>query len=166
MSCYWLCKCSSRPALDPRSCPHLGLKLCSSCQWLSRPADQICPIDWEVPTSTAKFQRILISRMGFHLLTVEQGHYLRLPRYRHVCRLCCTGAEGNERLRLLKCRALADRRDRFSPLVTHCSGVMAWLEWARQQPMVSRYIIACICNMSCYDEQTLSHLFILIGCQG
>ena len=30
-----------------------------------------------------------------------------------------------------------------------CSGVMARLVWARNQPMVSRYIIACLDRMSC-----------------
>ena len=34
-------------------------------------------------------------RMGSHLLPVEQGH-LRLPRHRRVCRLCHTGALGDE----------------------------------------------------------------------
>ena len=45
--------------------------------------------------------------------------------------------------------ALADLRDEFSPLVAECSGVMARLVWARDQPMVSRYIIACLDRMSC-----------------
>ena len=39
---------------------------------------------------------------------------------------------------LLECPALADLRDEFSPLLA----VMARVVWARNQPMVSRYIIA------------------------
>ena len=42
-----------------------------------------------------------------------------------------------------------DLRDEYSPLVAECSGVMARLVWARNQPMVSRYIIACLDRMSC-----------------
>ena len=49
---------------------------------------------------------------------------------------------------LLECPALADLRDEYSPLVAECSGVMARLVWARNQPMVSRYIIACLDRMS------------------
>ena len=135
--------------LDPRSCPGPGVKLCTYRRWFSRPAHQVCPVYWEVPMSTAKLQRILRFRMGSHLLLIEQGRHLRLPRHRRVCRLCHTGALGDERHMLLECPALADLRDEYSPLVAECSGVMARLVWARNQPMVSRYIIACLDRMSC-----------------
>ena len=135
--------------LDPRSCPGPGVKLCTYRRWFSRPAHQVCPVYWEVPMSTAKLQRILRFRMGSHLLPIEQGRHLRLPRHRRVCRLCHTGALGDERHMLLECPALADLRDEYSPLVAGCSGVMARLVWARNQPMVSRYIIACLDRMSC-----------------
>ena len=55
---------------------------------------------------------------------------------------------GDERHVLLECPALADLRAESSPLVAECSGVMARLVWARDQPMVSRYIIACLDRMS------------------
>ena len=58
--------------LDPRSCPGPGVKLCTYRRWFSRPADQICPVYWEVPMSTAKLQTILRFRMGSHLLPIEQ----------------------------------------------------------------------------------------------
>ena len=58
--------------------------------------------------STAKLQRILRFRMGSHLLPIEQGRHLRLPRHRRVCGLCHTGALGDERHMLLECPALAD----------------------------------------------------------
>ena len=45
--------------------------------------------------------------------------------------------------------SLADLRGEYSPLVAECSGVMAKLVWARNQPMVSRYIVACLNRMSC-----------------
>ena len=135
--------------LDPRSCPGPGVKLCTYRRWFSRPAHQVCPVYREVPMSTAKLQRILIFRMGSHLLPIEQGCRLRLPRHRRVCRLCHTGALDDERHMLLECPALADLRDEYSPLVAECSGVMARLVWARNQPMVSRYIIACLDRRSC-----------------
>ena len=53
---------------------------------------------------------------------------------------------------LLECPALADLKDEYSSLVAECSGFilyMARLVWARDQPMVSRYIIACLDRMSC-----------------
>ena len=135
--------------LDPRSCPGPGVKLWTYRRWFSRPAHQVCPVYWEVPMCTAKLQRILRFRMGSHLLPIEQGRHLRLPRHRRVCRLCHTGALGDERHMLLECPALADLRDEYSPLVADCSGVMARLVWARNQPMVSRYIIACLDRKSC-----------------
>ena len=125
------------------------VKLCTDRHWFSRPTHQVCPVYWEVPTSTAKLQRTMRFRMGSHLLPIEQGRHLRLPRHRRVCRLCHTGALGDERHILLECPALADLRDEYSPLVAECSGVMARLVWARNQPMVSRYIIACLDRMSC-----------------
>ena len=94
-------------------------------------------------------QRVLRFRMGSHLLLIEQGRHLRLPCHRSVCRLCHTGALGDERHMLLECPALADLRDEFPSLIAGCSGVMARLVWARNQPMVSSYIIACLDRMSC-----------------
>ena len=96
---------------DPRSCPGQGVKLCTCRRWFSRPADLICPVYWEVPMSTAKLQTILRFRMGSQLLPIEQGRHLRLPRHRRVCKLCHTGALGDERHMLLECPALADLRD-------------------------------------------------------
>ena len=83
--------------------------------------------------------------MGSHWLPIEQGRHLRLPRHRIACRLCHTGALGDERVLLLQCPALADLRDEFSPLLMDYSGVMARSVW----PMVSRYIIACLDEMVC-----------------
>ena len=124
---------------------------CTYRRCFSRPAHQVCPVYWEVPMSTTKLERILRFRMGSraHLLPIEQGRHLRLPRHRRVCRLCHTGALGDERHMLLECPAFADLRDEYSPLVAECSGVMARLVWARNQPMVSRDIIACLDRMSC-----------------
>ena len=70
-----------------------------------------------------------------------------------VCRLYHIGPLDDGRHMLLECPALADLRDefkeKFSPLITECSGVMARLVWAGNQPMVSRYNIACLDGMSC-----------------
>ena len=76
--------------LDRRSCPGPGVKLCTYRPWFSRPAHQVCPVYWEIPMSTAKLQRILRFRIGSHLLPIEQGRHLCLPRHRRVCRLCHT----------------------------------------------------------------------------
>ena len=155
MSCNCLFRCSSRQPL--MLCPWTrdlalgpGLKLCTYRRWFSRPAHQVCPVYWEVPVSIAKLQRMLRFRIGSHLLPIEQGRHLRLPRHRRVCRLCHTEALGDERHTavLLECPALADLRDEYSPLVAECSGVMARVVWARNQPIVSRYIIACLDRMS------------------
>ena len=87
--------------------------------------------------STAKLQRILRFRMGSHWLPIEQGRHLRLPRHRRVCRLCPTGALGDERHMLLECPALADLRDEYSPLVAECSGVMAGLVSGPHKPSMA-----------------------------
>ena len=110
-------------SLEPQSCPGLGVKLCTYCRWCSRPADQVCPVYWEVPMSTANLQRILRFRIGSHLLPIEQG---RLPRHRHVCRLCWTGASGDARHMLLECPALADLRERERENFT-CPFSQHWL---------------------------------------
>ena len=86
---------------------------------------------------------------SFLIFDKSLGRHLHLPRHRRVCRLCHTGALGDERHMLLECPALADLRDKFSTLVVECSGVMARLAWAKDQLMVSRYIVACLDRMSC-----------------
>ena len=63
---------------------------------------------------------------------------------------CLTGCQDClSFLASLEWPALIDLRDEFSPLITKCSGVMARLVWARNQPMISRCIIACLDRMSC-----------------
>ena len=114
--------------------------------------------------STAKLQRILSFRMGSHLLPIEQGRHLRLPRHRRVCRLCHTGALGDERHMLLECPALADLRHEFSPLVAECSGVMARLVWASPWSAGTSLLALIECHAD--DRQTLFHPFSLVGCQG
>lgn len=71
--------------------------------------------------------------MGAHLLLVQSaglrpyGRHLRLPRHSRICKLCHSGALGNERHMLLECSALSDLRAQFSTLISECSGVMASL---------------------------------------
>ena len=102
--------------------------------------------------------------MGSHLLPIEQGRHLRLPRHRRVCRLCHTGALGDERHMLLECPALADLRHEFSPLVAECSGVMARLVWASPWSAGTSLLALIECHAD--DRQTLFHPFSLVGCQG
>ena len=130
--------------LDPRLSSSSGVKLCTYQRWFARPAGSHCPNYWDVPMGTAKLQRIFRFRMGSHMLPIEQGRHLQLPRHRRVCKLCRTGALGDERHLLLECPALADVRTEFSQLIAHCSGIMARLVWFKDQPLVSRYIIACL----------------------
>ena len=61
-----------------------------------------------------------------------------------VCHMCHSGALCDERHILLECPALGDLRSQFAPLVAESSGVMAQLVWADDQPLVSKYIIACL----------------------
>ena len=88
---------------------------------------------------TAMLQRISRFGMGSHMLLIEQGRHLQLPRHRRVCKLCHAGALGDERHLLLECPALADIRTHFSQRIAHCSGIMARLVWFRDQPLVSRF---------------------------
>ena len=98
-------------------CPHHGVKLCTYHRWFSRPTGQACPTYWDVPIGIARLHRIFRFRMGSHLLPIEQGRHINLPRNRRVCRLCRTGALGDERHMLLECSALADLRQQYSTLI-------------------------------------------------
>ena len=102
-----------------------------------------------------------------HLLAIEQGRHLRLPRHRRVCRLCHNGALGDERHMLLECPALADLRDEYSPLVAECSGVMARLVWARNPVSPWSAGTSLLASIECHadDRQTLFHPCSLVGCQ-
>ena len=98
---------------------------------------------------TGKLQRVFRFRMGSHMLLIEQGRDLLLPRHRRVCKMCRTGALGDERHLLLECPALADVKTQFFQLIAHSSGVMARLVWFRDQPLVTRFIIVCLDMVSC-----------------
>ena len=130
---------------DPRLCPTDGVKVC----WFSQTPGRACPTYWDVPIGNAKLHKLLRLRMGAHMLPIEQGRHVRLPRSRRVCRLCRAGALGDERHMLLECSALAGLRQQYSALMSECSGVMARLVWAQDQPLVCRYLIACLDKMSC-----------------
>ena len=54
------------------------------------------------------------------------------------------GALCDERHVLLECPALGDLRSQYAPLIAESSGIMAKLVWADDQPLVSKYIIACL----------------------
>ena len=82
--------------------------------------------------------------MGSHMLPIEQGRHLQLPRHMRICKLCHAGALGDERHLLLEDTALADVRTQHFQLIAHCLGIMARLVWFKDQPLVSRYIIACL----------------------
>ena len=45
---------------------------------------------------------------------------------------------------LLECPALGDLRSQYAPFISESSGIMARLVWADDQPLVSKYIIACL----------------------
>ena len=81
--------------------------------------------------------------MGSHLLPIEPGRHLRLPRHWRVNRLCHTGALGDERHLLLECPALADLREGSAPLVAECSGIMARLVWASSASLINRMLYLC-----------------------
>ena len=103
---------------------------------------------------TGTFHRQAAENFGFcmdsHMLPIEQGRHLQLPRHAHVCKMCQTGSLGGERRLLLECPALADVRTQISQLIAHYSGIMAKLVWFKDQPLVSRYIIACLDMVSCH----------------
>ena len=136
--------------LDPRVSSSSGVKLCTYQRWFARPAGSHCPNSWDIPMGTAKVQRIFRVRMGSHMLPIEQGRHLQLPRHRRVCKLCHAGALSDERHLLLECPALADVRTQFIQLIAHCSGIMARVVRFRDQPLVSRYILACLDMVSAH----------------
>ena len=82
--------------------------------------------------------------MGAHHLPIQMGRHLRQPRSMRVCHMCHSGALCDERHILLECPALGDLRSQYAPLIAESSGVMAQLVWADNQPLVSKYIIACL----------------------
>ena len=57
---------------------------------------------------------------------------------------CVTQALCDERHILLECPAVGDLRSQYAPLIAESSGVVAQLVWADDQPLVSKYIIACL----------------------
>ena len=53
--------------------------------WFARkPEGSQCPDYWDVSMGTATLQRVFRFRMGSHMLPIEQGRHLQLPRHRRV----------------------------------------------------------------------------------
>ena len=77
------------------------------------------------------------------LVRMDQPLLLSVTQAR-VCHMCHSGALCDERHVLLECPALGDLRSQYAPLIGESSGVMAQLVWADDQPLVSKYIIACL----------------------
>ena len=123
--------------LDPRSCPGPGVKLCTYRRWFSHSAHQVCPVYWEVPMSTAKLQRILRFR-GLTCCQLSRAAICACLA-RGVCRLCHTGALGDERHMLLECPALADLRDEYSPLRPSSMWLMTPTKTRPHKPMLAEW---------------------------
>ena len=130
--------------LDPRTAPSAGVRLCTYHRWFSRPEGKSSVTYWDVPISNRRLHRIFRFRMGAHHLPVQMGRHLRQPRSMRVCHMCHSGALCDERHVLLECPALGDLRSQYAPLIAESSGIMAKLVWADDQPLVSKYIIACL----------------------
>ena len=130
--------------LDPRTAPSAGVRLCTCHWWFSRPEGKSSVTYWDVPISNRRLHRIFRFRMGAHHLPIQMGRNLRQSRSRRVCHMCRSGALCDERHILLECPALGDLRSQYAPLIAESSGVMAQLVWADDQPLVSKYIIACL----------------------
>ena len=97
-----------------------------------------------VPQSDTKLHRIFRFRMGTHGLPIEVARHLGLPCSCRVCHVRRFGALCDERHVLLECPALSGIRAAFPGLIAEFSGVMAKLVWAKDQPLVCRYMIACL----------------------
>ena len=110
----------------------------------SRPEGKSSVTYWDVPISNRRLHRIFRFRMGAHHLPIQIGRHLRQPRSMRVCHMCHLGALCDERHILLVCAALGDLRSQYAPLIAESSGVMAQLVWADDQPLVSKYTIACL----------------------
>ena len=120
--------CQRQPrsmALDPRSAPSDGAKMCTHHRWFARPQGRTSATYWDAPVTNSKLHRVFRFRMGAHRLPIQTGRHLRLPRSRRVCRLCRTYAMCGKRHVLLECLALADLRSEYAQLIADCSGVMA-----------------------------------------
>ena len=72
------------------------------------------------------------------------GRHLRQPQSRRVCQMCTSGALCDERHVLLECPALDNLRIEFALLIAESSDIMAQLVGTDDQPLVSKYIIACL----------------------
>ena len=58
--------------------------------------------------------------------------------------MCHSGAHCDERHILLECPFLDDVTLQYAPLIAKSSGIMALFVWADDQPLLSKYIIACL----------------------
>ena len=79
--------------------------------------------------------------------------------------MCAGSVTLGYRHMLLQCHALADLRDKWSPLIADCLGVMARLVWAAAHGQQGKLLHALM-KSHVDDEQMLFHPFSLVGCQG
>ena len=87
----------------------------------------------------------LLNDLPYHIwYAVIKPFHVRHSAGWHACLSGCPNETSFNGHILLECPALGDLRSQYAPLIAESSGIMAQLVWAGDQPLVSKYIIACL----------------------
>ena len=128
-------------AVNPRSCPSQGARLCTYLQWFACPDS--CPKRLlRLPLPRKAMVCLLRLRTGCHGLPNIAGSWVGVPRSQRLCPLC-EGQYADERHALLECPALAGLRQQYAQLFSgHLC--MRQFMWQEDMVMLVQYVIQCL----------------------
>ena len=128
-------------ALNPRSCPSEGARLCTYLRWFACPThNQIELLRLPLPYKTmVKFLRF---RTGCHALPNVTRGWEGVPRSQRLCPLC-QSQYCDERHALLECPALVSLREKYHQLFCVHNSMRQFL-WQNNMILLVRYVIKCL----------------------
>ena len=128
-------------ALNPRSCPSEGARLCTYLRWFACPThNQIELLRLPLPYKTmVKFLRF---RTGCHALPNVTRGWEGVPRSQRLCPLC-QSQYCDERHALLECPALVSLREKYHQLFCVHNSMRQFL-WQNNMLLLVRYVIKCL----------------------
>ena len=132
-------------AVCPRTCPSQKARCCTYLRWFARPPDKHARSLSNILASAACMKGLLRFRMACHRLPRDEGSWARpqVPRLERSCRLCATGALGNERHIIFECPELQGFRARWSHLFQGPETMQAFM-WQDNLIGIAKFVNMCL----------------------
>ena len=129
--------------ISPRSCGQQAAR-CTFWRWFARtPAETKQMQPYRQQISPRRLRRYLWFRLSCSEIPVVLGRRTGVPRGQRACRLCGSGAVGDERHMVFECPALQQIRDEFEHLFSSGVTMRAFMNQTDQRAVIS-FVVTCL----------------------